>query len=507
MGSNGYRSSFSAALAALAAAVSPSRAGTTSPAGAAPLAGAPAPGAAEAHPLSRRALRQSLRACTAEGLFAEVVTACAGGAVLTGWALHVKASPLLTGLVVALPQLAQLFQIPAAWTTALAGHRRACVVLVGASRQVLLPLAVLPFLPLAPDAQQAVLVAVAALSAVLGVLGNNAWVAWMGELVPRRIRGRYFGRRTSLCMLGGAIASAGAGALLDLARGRGLEGAALGGLQLVACASGLVTVLLMLRQHDPCPHAHRAPLRLTDAALPFRDPDARGLLAYQLAWNGAVGVAGSFFSLFMLTSLGMGFTLVALHGTAVAGIRMLAAPVWGRLIDRVGARPVLIICSFGIAFIPFLWLVPTRTAWLAPLVADAILAGALWSGHTLAAFALPLAATPRKGRPFYLAGISATSGVAFAAATALAGLALRAMPDEVIVGGHRLVDIQLLFAASGVLRFVAAFTALGIREPASRGVGALWPALASMLAPRPSRGVSDRAEAARPRRAAGGSRR
>ena len=65
----------------------------------------------------------------------------------------------------------------------------------------------------------------AGLAAVLGVLGNNAWVAWMGELVPSRIRGRYFGRRTGLCMLGGALAAGVAGLLLDWARGHGLVGA------------------------------------------------------------------------------------------------------------------------------------------------------------------------------------------------------------------------------------------------------------------------------------------
>jgi len=34
-------------------------------------------------------------------------------------------SLIVTGLVVALPQMAQLFQIPAAWSTAWLGHRRA----------------------------------------------------------------------------------------------------------------------------------------------------------------------------------------------------------------------------------------------------------------------------------------------------------------------------------------------------------------------------------------------
>src|SRR5262245_13699951 len=104
--------------------MSPSRAGTAAPALGPPLAGAPGALIPEAHATTRARLRRSLRACTAEGLVTEVIGACAGGAVLTGWAIHLHASALVTGLVVALPHMAQLLQLPAAWCTARLGHRR-----------------------------------------------------------------------------------------------------------------------------------------------------------------------------------------------------------------------------------------------------------------------------------------------------------------------------------------------------------------------------------------------
>ena len=155
-------------LAALAAGIAPFRAGGTAPAVDGALAGAPSVDAAEAGATPRSRLRRSLGACTAEGLVAEVVSACAGGAILTGWAIHLHASALITGIVVALPQMAQLFQLPAAWSTALIGRRRAAVTLVAASRQMMLPLAVLPLFAPSERTAQTVLLVVAALSAVLG---------------------------------------------------------------------------------------------------------------------------------------------------------------------------------------------------------------------------------------------------------------------------------------------------------------------------------------------------
>jgi MFS family permease len=457
-------------LAALAASVSPWRAGGPPPA--TPGLGGAATSGREARATSSSRLRRSLRACTAEGLFAEVFNACAGGAVLTGWAIHLRVGTLVTGLVVALPQLAQVVQIPGAWTTAWLGHRRACISFVCAARLVALPLALLPLWRPSQATAGALLVGVASAAALLAVLGNNAWTSWMGELVPRRIRGRYFGRRAGLCTAGGALASAGAGLLLDWARPRGLEGAALAALQLVAGAVGITTAILMARQHDPSPLSEVPPRSLRPALRPFGDRSVRGLVAYLAAWNYAVGVAGSFFSLHMLQNLRMGFTLIALHGTTLAVARMVAAPLWGRAIDRLGARPVLATCSFGIAAIPAIWLFATP-ARLWPLAFDAILAGVLWGGHSLATFSLPLSVTPKRGRPHYLAAFSLTSGLSFSVATALAGTLAGAWPARFEVAGHAFFSLQVLFAVTVPLRLAAAFLALRIHEPAAARIGAL----------------------------------
>jgi MFS family permease len=464
---------FLSPLSALAAAVLPFRPGTVEPASGTAFSGAPGAAAEEAHSLPNSRLRRSLRACTSEGLFAEIVNACAAGAVLTAWAIHLHAGPLLTGVVVALPQMAQLFQVPAAWTTSWLGHRRAAVGFVTASRQVVLPLAALPFLPVSQHTKQLILFAVAAFAAVLAILGNNAWVSWMGDLVPRRIRGRYFGQRTALCTMAGGITSAGVGLLLDWARPHGATGAMLAALQVAACAAGVVTTVLMMRQHDPTHDVERPTPSVADALAPLRDPSVRGLLRYVVVWNLAVGLAGSFFALFMLKQLRMAFALVALQGAGTAFSRMLAAPLWGRLIDRLGARPVMVACAFGIATLPLIWLFPTPT-FLWPLAFDALFAGIFWGGHNLAMFVLPLTATPRRGRPHYVAAVATAGGAAFGLATIAGGALAQRLPAVTTLAGRPLQSLQVVFALSALARFGAAFAALRIHEPAAAGVGALF---------------------------------
>ncbi len=478
------RRPFLRSFASLASAVPLFRPGSSLPGSTAPLLGAPptdGPGPRVAE--SRGRLRQTLGASVVEGMFAEVFTACAGATVLTAWAIALKLGPFLVGVMTALPFFAQFVQFPAAWLTGLFGHRRVALTAVFLSRVVMFPLAILPWLELPFEAQQRLLLTVAGVSASLSVVGNNAWVAWMGELVPRAVRGRFFGRRTALTTLAGTLASLGAGLLMDRLRpGLGV-GVALPLLALASCIMGVITTLMMATQHDPAPPGTTPPLELKGALVPFKDDKARRVLSYQMAWNAAVGVSAPFFALHSLQNLKMTFVIMALHAAAVAGVRILAAPLWGRAIDRCGAQPVLMACSLGIAFIPALWLLPTAgTLW--PLLFDVLLAGALWSGHGLAIFELPLSVAPRKNRPFYLAAFATAGGLAYAAAAALGGAIAAALPTNFTLGGHAWVNLHVLFVLSSVARLGAALLTARILEPGVQPVRTVG-ALLERLLPRP----------------------
>ncbi|MHB8874466.1 MAG: MFS transporter [Myxococcaceae bacterium] len=459
------------AIAALAAALPRSRPGAAVPAATAPFASAPEHAEGNPRAAPSRPLRRSMRASTLEGMFAEVVGACSSGAVLTGWAIHLGCRPMVIGLLAALPFLGQFVQLPSAFLAAVVGHRRLALLAVGASRQVLLPLAILPLVSLSQGAQQNLLIAVSAASALLGVVGNNAWVSWMGDLVPKRIRGRYFGRRSALCTLAGTVASVGAGLMLDGAARSAGTGEALAMLALAACLAGAVTSWLMARQHEPAPDPRIPAARFEPRAAlaPLFDPRVRRFLVFLVVWNGAIGISGAYFTLHMLENLKMGFTLMALQAAAVAGVRMLCGPSWGRAIDRVGARPVLIACSFGISLIPLYWLFATP-GFLWPIALDVVVSAVLWSGHSLAAFNLPLNVAPRAGRSFYLATFAMAGGLAYAAATFLGGALAQALPRTLLIAGVPVFGLHVLFVLSSGARIGAGLLALRIVESGARPV-------------------------------------
>ena len=469
------------------------RPGESLPGGAAPLAAAPAFTAGRSGRLAPAILRASLRASHAEGMSAELFNACIGGAVMTAWALHLRASTLVIGLLGALPLAAQVLQLPAAWLTCRLGYRRVAITAITASRLVWLPLAGLPLVELAAPTRLRVYVTVFAVAAVLGVIGNNAWTSWMGDLVPGSIRGRFFSRRTVYLSLAGTTASLAAGVLLDACVPRGWKEQTLASLVVVAASVAVISVVLLLRQADPSDGRTDPAWEWSGLAAPLRDAAARPFLRYLLAWNAAVGLSASFFSLHMLQTLGTGFALAAAHGVAVALVRIASAPLWGRMVDRFGGRPVLQVCSAGIAFVPAIWLFanPDR---LWPLAIEAALAGALWGGHGIAAMDLTLGLSPRPQRAFYVAVFAAGGGVGFAVASVLAGALAWRLSTDLAVLGQTWTSLHLLFMLSSLARAAAAVLAWGITERDARAArdvlralpGELVRGLGPSLAPRRS---------------------
>lgn len=422
-------------------------------------------------------LRASLRTSLFEGAAAEIFSACAGGAVLTGWALFLGAGPLEVGLLGALPLAAQLFHLPAATLTARYGRKRVSVWAVGMSRVVWMPLVALPFLDVPTPAKLATVLVIASVGAVLGIVGNNAWTTWMGDLVPASLRGRFFGARTVYLTVAGTVAALAAAVALDALPA--VRGIVLAALAAVAALSAVVSIVLMTRQYEPVAEPS-APARISDAIAVLRDPAARPLVRYQLVWNAAVGVAASFFAYHMLENLRMGFVLTAAHGVAIAIVRVATAPLWGRAVDRAGARPVLALCSLGIATVPLFWLFLTPDR-LWPLIIEAIVAGTLWAGHGIAAFDLPFDLSPRSERPVYLAVFATAAGIGFAVFSAVGGIVAAALPATFEVAGLAWTDIHVLFLVSAILRLAASTFAHPIPEPGAQSVGALLRAFGRSL--------------------------
>jgi hypothetical protein len=202
--------------------------------------------------------------------------------------------------------------------------------------------------------------------------------------------------------------------------------------------------------------------------LTLRDRRVRPFLGYLFAWNAAVGISASFFAYHMLTNLHTGFLVVAAHGVGVAVVRIVSARFWGHAVDRIGAGPVVVFCSFGIAAVPLTWFFVTPDR-LWPIALDAIFAAFLWSGHNIAAFDLTIGLAPRASRPFYLGAFATAGGLGFGLASMLAGQLAALIPAHFELAGEAWSNLHVLFLLSAVGRLAAAGLSLRLHDPGARG--------------------------------------
>lgn len=414
-------------------------------------------------------VRRWLHLASIEGACANVFTVLTGGAFLTGLALWLGAGDVVLGLLAAIPYLAQIAQLISAYLVDRTGYRKGITIWASvAARQVWW--LVVPICFAAGLWRLDALLLVVAFSSVALMLATPAWTAWMADLVPERIRGRYFGFRSAAVAVTTLSATIVGGLILDLFRKTGQDQIGFAVIVGTAAAFALAAVILLNRIPDHLPHELRTPFHLARLAEPFRDRNFRRLLWVFFAWNAAIGISAAFFAAHMLSNLGMSFTHISVYSCLASLVAVGLNKPWGRLIDRFGSKPVIVFCALGIALVPLIWLFPRRD-FTSILWYEAVFSGALWTGFNLAVFTIPIANSPREGRTIYLAAFSVVIGVAFFISSLAGGFLAESWSHiHWPVGKQTVVNYHLLFALSGIMRLLAAFLFTTFHEPREKGL-------------------------------------
>ena len=391
--------------------------------------------------LSRLQIRQALRLWRWEGTVATVQDSLSNGAFATAFALLLGCSDFVLGLLAALPAFTGLVQLYAARVAVRLGSRRAGVAWPSLLSRLCWPLIVaIPFVLPRPLWVAAFLALTLASGALINI-SNPLWAAWLTDLVPEDNRGRYFGRNNQIGGLVNMAVSVGGGAFLDAMARHGTRFGAFAALFGVGVLFSLGASLLVWRSPDvrqetgepsslnAVPRQHGQAGRLLPDLAPLRDPNFRRIILLALCVTAAGGVAGQFFTVYQLKTLGLNYTALQSLGAVASVASLLSMPVWGYLGDKYGSRPILTLACALTLPAPLLWLMTTPDGiaglWQAgaggvlhlswtkiEIVGLNLLSGAGWAGIGLAQFNLMIGAAPADKRPAYVSTLAAAAGIA-----------------------------------------------------------------------------------------------
>ena len=434
--------------------------------------------------ISKDAIRTSLKASTADGIFAAVFNIATGGVLLGNFLVQLDASPVVFGMISSIPMLANLFQPMGAYLSERSTSRlQNSLRTHGIARLLwlILVIGIASFSWGGLDSNQLVILSLLILvcSHLLGGLGTASWFSWIAMLVPRQLRGRYFGLRNSFANLTELLTLPIAGLAVSHWYGGTIQG--YGVILFFGIIFGMISLGCQYFQVDMNPklqNTYYASLSQTSEIQSDSAPNESGeiseaiylpqmptpqnqidssiwknsnflvFLLYFGLWTFAVNLSAPFFNLYLLDTLNLDVSWVTFYTSLRAGAHMLLLLVWGKLADRIGNRSILIYCGILIAVIPWLWLTIGSSPldlWLwFPLLH--IFIGVNWGAVDLCSNNLQIEIASVKNQSIYFAIAAAIAGASGALGATIGGFIAQ------FAGSFGIGEV---FVVSGILRLAS----------------------------------------------------
>lgn len=397
---------------------------------------------------------RSLRFSIWEGAMYTLMIAVTAGSVRTFYATHLGATDADFGLLTAMGTLAALGAVAGSQVVGRLRSRKRAIMLTIWNRLLWLVVAMLPLLGLPPRIALNVLMGVVFATSFFDTMLGNAWLSWMSDLMPAERRSRYFGIRSSIHSAIGMAAGWGVGHAFDAMRLSPRVGEPLVYLPLFLFAglSGAVSIWFMAQKWEPPAHGEKPIPLARSVTIPFHNPPFRRLILFYVCWTFVTAISTPFWQPHMIRNLHMDGATIAIYTILSGAVGLVSQPLWGRIIDRMGARPVLTLNLIGVSALPLFWLF-ARPDFLWGIWIDALLTGLFWPGFNLSAFSLNIATAPREHRSAHLATLTLATGLTgFVANLAGGAVASATSGWSATWNGFTLVNYHLIFVFSAAGR-------------------------------------------------------
>jgi MFS family permease len=369
--------------------------------------------------LSERELQSGLKWLNIQGTVAMGLDAITSGGFLAAYALALGADNLQIGVLAALPFLLQPLQLPSILLIERMKMRKAIAFFTFAAIQLLwIPVALIPFWMDVPGpGPVAALLGLIALRSLITAPLNAAWNGWLKDLIPQKVMGTFFARRLVYASVVAIALSIAAGVFADFwsedagdAQGRAVAYAL--PLLVGALTLGIMTPIALIGMPEPQMADPPGGRRSLWKALrnPIKDPNYAQLIRFRFLWALALNLAVPFFAVYMLEEIGLSVSAVMLLTAVSQATNIFFLPVWGRLVDRLGAKGILTVCCSLYILVVLGWTfttLPDRYVLTIPLlVLLHMLAGIATAGLNVADGTLAFKLAPKGEATAYLAAAS-----------------------------------------------------------------------------------------------------
>ena len=294
------------------------------------------------------------------------------------------------------------------------------------------------------------------LFALYGFSGNvisGLWIAWMGDLVPSKVRGRHFAWRNRIFSCTQLLCALIAGLIARRYTTENAPWLMFAAVFFSASLFRLMSTQMLSLQNEP---------KIIDASpeeIPI--PEIRRnhpFLLYCLSaalMQGAVALAGPFFNVWYVQDLKFDYFSLSVATSATVLGTIVSLPLWGKLTDSFGNRKIILWTGFMISTVPLPYLLSSLSwhVWILNFYT-----GFCWSGYNLSNFNYLLLAAGKQHPERKISFAVAMVGLFVFCFSLLGGILATRLP---VLFRWQLLSLFLL---SSILRF-SVFGILFFRYP------------------------------------------
>ena len=292
--------------------------------------------------ITEEELQRGLRSVTIDGVMSHLMGVLTGGVFLVAIALKLGASNFQIGLLAAIPPLMQIVQLPAIFLIEKFRSRKTIAVYSALiSRFGFLLVVLSPFL-FSPSIGLAILIISVLFYSGFGGIGGCAWNSWMRDLIPENQMGSFFSNRLRIATILGVFVSLLASMFIDFWKKSfpDVEIYAYSGLFLVGFLVGLIGVFYLSKTPETAMKVQKTEF-LKILTQPFKDVNFRRLMFSLGSWSFAVNLAAPFFTVYMLSKLGLGMSMIVALSIVSQVFNFTFLSLWGKWADKFSNKSVL----------------------------------------------------------------------------------------------------------------------------------------------------------------------
>ncbi len=218
-----------------------------------------------------------------------------------------------------------------------------------------------------------------ALYMIAGNLGYPAWFSWMGDIVEKKHRGRWFSKRNLLTGFVSVVLAISAALFLDYFEKNNWTMFGFMILFSLALLSRLISWKIFHKQYEPKMKLKKGYyFSLWDFLINSNKNNFGKLALFRFFFTFTTAISGPLLVVYLLRHLNFSYTLYMIIIFSGTTLSLITLELWGKFADRYGNYKALCIAASMTPFVPILWILNSNPLYL--IFIPSAINGITWAG-------------------------------------------------------------------------------------------------------------------------------